>query len=83
MLSYNSLTYAQDMKIGHYMKIPPRSLFRAQLFAVLWLSIVQTATFNWMFAYLPDICTKAQPQGFTCAGAKTFYNASVIWGRFH
>ncbi|KAL2276762.1 hypothetical protein FJTKL_00427 [Diaporthe vaccinii] len=80
MLSYNSLTYVQDMKIGHYMKIPPRSLFRAQLFAVLWLSVVQTATFNWMFAYLPGICTKAQPQGFTCAGAKTFYNASVIWG---
>lgn len=59
MLSYNSLTYVQDMKIGHYseflykptrrfrvtdplilnlVKIPPRSLFRAQLFAVLWLS---------------------------------------------
>lgn len=35
-----------------------------------------------MFAYLPEICTKAQPQGFTCAGAKTFYNASVIWGKF-
>lgn len=34
-----------------------------------------------MFAYLPEICTKAQPQGFTCAGAKTFYNASVIWGK--
>lgn len=43
--------------------------------------VVQTATFNWMFAYLPEICTKAQPQGFTCAGAKTFYNASVIWGK--
>jgi hypothetical protein len=33
-----------------------------------------------MFAYLPEVCTKAQPQGFTCAGARTFYNASVIWG---
>jgi hypothetical protein len=83
MLSYNSLQYVQDMKIGHYseshplhmcapsdggaficstppplpngayvykerekltldpVKIPPRSLFRAQLFAVLWLSYVQ------------------------------------------
>lgn len=80
MLTYNSLQYVSDMKIGHYMKIPPRSMYRAQLFAVLWLSIVQVATFNWMFGNLPGICTPDQPQGFTCNGAKTFYNASVIWG---
>ncbi|CAN8104579.1 unnamed protein product [Discula destructiva] len=80
MLTYNSLQYVSDMKIGHYMKIPPRSMYRAQIFAVLWLSVVQTATFNWMFGNLPGICTADQPQGFTCNGAKTFYNASVIWG---
>lgn len=55
-------------------------MYRAQLFAVLWLSVVQTATFNWMFGNLPGICTADQAQGFTCNGAKTFYNASVIWG---
>lgn len=107
MLTYNSLQYVSDMKIGHYMKseslsrrddlkarkrqqtlncqlildtVPPRSMYRAQIFAVLWLSIVQTATFNWMFGNLPDVCTPDQPQGFTCNAAKTFYNASVIWG---
>jgi hypothetical protein len=33
-----------------------------------------------MLGSLPDVCSADQPQGFTCAGARTFYNASVIWG---
>jgi len=80
MFAANGLQYLMDMKVGHYMKVPPRSLFRAQLFAVIWLSIVQVATFNWMLGALPQVCTPDQPQGFTCAGATTFFNASVIWG---
>ncbi|KAH8896754.1 OPT family small oligopeptide transporter [Thozetella sp. PMI_491] len=80
MFASNGLQYVSDMKVGHYMKIPPRSMFRAQLFAVIWLSLVQVATFNWMLGSLPAICTADQAQGFTCAGARTFFNASVIWG---
>lgn len=62
------------------MKVPPRSMFRAQMFAVIWLSIVQIATFNFLVGNIPDFCSEDQPQGFTCPGATTFYNASVIWG---
>ncbi|KAH6653062.1 OPT oligopeptide transporter protein-domain-containing protein [Truncatella angustata] len=80
MFAYNCLQYVSDLKVGHYMKVPPRSMFRAQLFAVIWLSLVQVATFNWMLGALPAVCTEDQPQGFTCAGARTFFNASVIWG---
>lgn len=60
---------------------PPMHDSRLRRILLTQNSVVQTATFNWMFSYLPEICTKAQPQGFTCAGAKTFYNASVIWGK--
>ncbi|KAH6658562.1 Tetrapeptide transporter, OPT1/isp4 [Truncatella angustata] len=80
MLMSNSLTFVQDMKVGHYMKVPPRSMFRAQLFAVVWLSLVQIATFNFLVGNIPEFCSEDQPQGFTCPGATTFYNASVIWG---
>lgn len=80
MLSANALNYVSDMKVGHYMKVPPRSMFRAQAFAVFWLSIVQVATFNWLLGNIDGICSSDQPQGFTCPGATTFYNASVIWG---
>lgn len=80
MMAYNGLTYVSDMKIGHYMKIPPRTMFACQLFAVVWLSIVQITTYNFLRGNIQGICTSEQAQGLTCPGAKTFYNASVIWG---
>jgi OPT family small oligopeptide transporter len=80
MTCYNGLQYISDMKVGHYMKIPPRSMFAAQSFAVIWLSIVQICTYNFLRGNIEGICTPEQAQGLTCPGARTFYNASVIWG---
>ncbi|KAL6698394.1 OPT oligopeptide transporter domain-containing protein [Trichoderma pleuroticola] len=80
MMTYNGLTYVSDMKVGHYMKIPPRSMFGAQAFAVIWLSIVQIAAYNFLRGNIEGICTPEQAQGLTCPNARTFYNASVIWG---
>lgn len=31
----NALRFSQDLKLGHYAKIPPRSMFRAQIAATL------------------------------------------------
>lgn len=80
MLCYNGLQYISDMKVGHYMKIPPRTMFAAQAFAVVWLSIVQIATYNFLRGNIEGICTTDQAQGLTCPMARTFFNASVIWG---
>ncbi|KAH7134550.1 OPT family small oligopeptide transporter [Dactylonectria estremocensis] len=80
MLCYNGLQYVSDMKVGHYMKIPPRTMFAAQAFAVVWLSIVQICTYNFLRGNIEGICTPDQAQGLTCPMARTFYNASVIWG---
>lgn len=80
MMAYNGLTYVSDMKIGHYMKIPPRTMFYAQFFAVVWLSLVQIATYNFLRGNIDGVCTSIQKQGITCPNAKTFFNASVIWG---
>lgn len=55
-------------------------MFSAQFFAVTWLSIVQIATYNFLRGNIEGICTAEQAEGLTCPGAKTFYNASVIWG---
>lgn len=55
-------------------------MFAAQFFPVLWLSIVQVATYNFLRGNITGICTPDQPQGLTCPSAKTFFNASVIWG---
>lgn len=55
-------------------------MFAAQFFPVLWLAIVQTATYNFIRGNITGICTPDQPQGLTCPNARTFFNASVIWG---
>lgn len=55
-------------------------MFAAQFFAVTWLSLVQIATYNFLRGNIEGICTSEQAEGLTCPGAKTFYNASVIWG---
>lgn len=80
MTCFNGLNYVSDMKIGHYMKVPPRTMFAAQAFAVIWLSIVQICTYNFLIGNIDKICTDEQPQGLICPNALTFYNASVIWG---
>ncbi|EXV01840.1 OPT oligopeptide transporter [Metarhizium robertsii] len=80
MLSSNGLDYISNMKIGHYMKVPPRSMFAAQAFAVVWLAVVQTCTYNFLLGNIEGICTEDQAQGLTCPNARTFYNSSVIWG---
>ncbi|KAJ6784825.1 hypothetical protein PWT90_06805 [Aphanocladium album] len=80
MIVFYGLNYISDMKVGHYMKIPPRSMFAAQAFAVIWLSLVQVATYNFLLGNIKGICTEHQPQGLICPQARTFFNASVIWG---
>lgn len=55
-------------------------MFYAQFFAVVWLSIVQIATYNFLRGNIDGVCTADQKQGITCPNAKTFFNASVIWG---
>lgn len=75
-----AITFLQDMKLGHYMKISPRVLFAAQLVATLWGGIVQLAVLSWSSNNIRGFCSTTQEAGFTCPAARVFYNASVIWG---
>lgn len=75
-----ALYFAQDMKLGHYLKVPPRTMFAAQAVATLWGCVVQVAVFFWAFANIEGICKHGQSFNFTCPSGKVFFNASVIWG---
>ena len=72
--------FAGDMKLGHYMKIPPRLMFFAQVVAVLITCIVSTLVQDWMFANIVDICQPDQPQFFTCPSTTVYATSSLIWG---
>ncbi|KAI1134035.1 small oligopeptide transporter [Hypoxylon sp. FL0543] len=74
------LYFAADMKMGHYLKIPPRTLFFAQGLATVLGALTQVGVTLWMLGNITDICSSDQPNGFSCPQGRTVYSSSVIWG---
>ncbi|PHU19324.1 Oligopeptide transporter 7 [Capsicum chinense] len=86
------LTFLQDLKLGHYLKIPPRAMFMAQVgfsfpsSICCWnvdIGFSHLGTAWWLIETVPNICDRALlPPGspWTCPGDHVFYDASVIWG---
>ncbi|KAG7287055.1 hypothetical protein NEMBOFW57_006555 [Staphylotrichum longicolle] len=78
--SAQGIKFAADLKLGHYMKIPPRILFAVQIIATTVSSLTQIAVLNWMFVNIPGICTPQAINGFTCPIARVHFNGSILWG---
>jgi len=75
-----AVAFSGQLKLGHYMKIPPRTMFAVQCVAVFVLCVVATGTQQWMFANVIDYCSADQPSGFICPDTFTFATSSLIWG---
>ncbi|ATY60958.1 Oligopeptide transporter OPT superfamily [Cordyceps militaris] len=74
-----ALTLAQDLKLGHYVKIPPRIIFWAQLVP----TFISTFIFVGLLQYqlhIDKICTRAAPFRFICPAQNSFFTAAVLWG---
>ncbi|PHH86335.1 hypothetical protein CDD83_10393 [Cordyceps sp. RAO-2017] len=78
--SAQGIKFAADLKLGHYMKIPPRVLFVVQVVATLVSSVTQIGVLNWMFANVDGVCTPEAVSGFTCPIARVHFNGSILWG---
>ncbi|KAI5967420.1 hypothetical protein CANMA_003063 [Candida margitis] len=72
--------YISDQKMSHYLKIPPRAVFRTQMLSILIASFLGLAVLNFQIANIPNYCAPNNTQKFTCPGATVFYNASILWG---
>ncbi|KAL2201399.1 OPT oligopeptide transporter protein-domain-containing protein [Corynascus similis CBS 632.67] len=75
-----ALTFVSDLKFGHYMKIPPRTMFMAQVVATTFSCFIQVIVLNYALKNIPNVCEPTQPDHFTCPGGRVFFSASVIWG---
>ncbi|KAG6868859.1 hypothetical protein C0993_008988 [Termitomyces sp. T159_Od127] len=75
-----ALQFTSDFKLGHYMKVPPRIMFIAQVLATVIAGTVQLGVQSWMFTNIPDLCSLDQKDGFICPGTQVFGTASIIWG---
>jgi len=77
MQATNFTTY---LKLGHYMKIPPRTMFSCQVVATIVSGTVQLGVQAWLFSNVEGVCTSSQKDGFICLTTTVFGNAAIIWG---
>ncbi|CAL0313265.1 unnamed protein product [Lupinus luteus] len=78
-----AIFFLQDFKLGHYMKIPPRAMFAAQVLGTVIGAVVHFVTAWWLMNTIPNICNRdllSTDSPWTCPGDHVFYDASVIWG---
>ncbi|KAK3832924.1 MAG: OPT family small oligopeptide transporter [Linnemannia elongata] len=74
-----ALLFTSDLKLGHYMKVPPKAMFISQLMGTIIAGTINLFTAHWLLNSQPGICTPAS-KDFRCYFANTFFSASVIWG---
>lgn len=78
-----AISFLSDFKLGHYMKIPPRSMFIVQILGTLIAGTVDVGVAWWLLGSIKNICHEDQlPKGspWTCPNDNVFFDASVIWG---
>lgn len=76
----HALRFSNDLKLAHYLKIPPRHTFAAQLTATLVSTFVCTGVLDFQMFSIKGVCTPDAQYKMTCPGVNTFFTASVFWG---
>ncbi|PRP85852.1 hypothetical protein PROFUN_06126 [Planoprotostelium fungivorum] len=78
MAQYQGLLLVSDLKLGHYMKIPPRVMFLTQVGSTIVAGVINMATAYYLLNNKAGICT--DDPLWQCNNTNTFFSASVIWG---
>ncbi|KAJ3105608.1 hypothetical protein HDU96_008480 [Phlyctochytrium bullatum] len=89
MSTAQGLTLVSDLKLGHYIKIPPRAMFVAQLSTSIIGAVLNVFVAKGLHESFGKVCEdgvclwKIQvepPLGWTATGYNVFINAGAIWG---
>ncbi|KAF7375422.1 OPT-domain-containing protein [Mycena sanguinolenta] len=80
MATAQTISFASDLKLAHYMHIPPQLTFSAQIYATIISTFVCTSILNFQMTKIPGVCTPDQPNHFTCPEVNVFFTASILWG---
>ncbi|KAJ0086588.1 hypothetical protein Patl1_08709 [Pistacia atlantica] len=78
-----AIAFLSDFKLGHYMKIPPRSMFLVQLIGTILAGTINLGVAWWLLDSVDHICQKGllpQNSPWTCPNDRVFFDAPVIWG---
>ncbi|KAG1347444.1 putative oligopeptide transporter 5-like [Cocos nucifera] len=72
-----------SFKQGHYMKIPPKSMFLVQIIGTALSTAASFGTGWWIFTSIPHICDLERlPKGspWTCPSERVTFSVGVAWG---
>ncbi|KAK8580441.1 hypothetical protein V6N12_070715 [Hibiscus sabdariffa] len=78
-----AVSFLNDFKLGHYMKIPSRSMFVVQGIGTVIAGTVNLAVAWWLLTTVENICHDhllPPDSPWTCPSDGVFFDASVIWG---
>ncbi|KAK4340083.1 hypothetical protein RND71_041545 [Anisodus tanguticus] len=78
-----AVSFLSDFKLGHYMKIPPRSMFLVQFLGTIISGTINISVAWWLLNSIENICQDdilPPDSPWTCPGDRVFFDASVIWG---
>ncbi|KAG9008886.1 hypothetical protein FRB90_008679 [Tulasnella sp. 427] len=73
------VSFIENLKLGHYLKIPPRSTFTVQIVAAIVVSATQVGLQEWIFNTVQDLCEADQKGFLICPTTGVFYTASILW----
>ncbi|KAL4928339.1 OPT oligopeptide transporter protein-domain-containing protein [Aspergillus undulatus] len=76
----HALSFANDLKLGHYLKVPPRQTFWCQVVATIVSALVCTGVMNFQITRIPDMCEPNQKDKFTCPNLQSYFTAAVLFG---
>ncbi|KAJ4859625.1 OPT oligopeptide transporter protein domain-containing protein [Trichoderma breve] len=76
----HAVWFCNDLKLAHYVKIPPRQTFIAQIIATFISTVICTGVLNFQMKSITGVCTPDAQFKLTCPGVNTFFTASVLWG---
>ncbi|CAF3626617.1 unnamed protein product [Fusarium graminearum] len=71
--------FSADLKLAHYLKIPPRFTFWAQMVPTLVSTLIYVGVLQYQIR-LEGVCTQDAPYRFMCPGLNNFFAAAVLWG---
>ncbi|KAL1817652.1 hypothetical protein ACET3Z_020226 [Daucus carota] len=78
-----AISFLSDFKLGHYMKIPPRSMFLVQFLGTIIAGTVNLSVAWWLLHSIDHICQidkLPSNSPWICPNDRVFFDASVIWG---
>ncbi|XP_022149165.1 oligopeptide transporter 4-like, partial [Momordica charantia] len=78
-----AISFLNDFKLGHYMKIPPRSMFLVQIIGTILAGTINLCVAWWLLNSIKNICQVdlLPPNSpWTCPEDRVFFSISIIWG---